>query len=165
MADTDKQATEQAAPQAGAPAITFRVQRIYVKDISFEAPSAPAVFQTPYKPRVSFNMSTKGNKFQDNLYEVVLTMTAEVKDQEDKAMYVIEVQQAGVFEIQGLEGEQLTQALHITCPNVLFPYGRETIDSLANKGTFPSLMLAPVNFEAVYLQARQKQQEQEKANG
>ncbi|MAM71415.1 MAG: protein-export chaperone SecB [Gammaproteobacteria bacterium] len=162
MADTDKQTSEQAAAPQDAGNIKFTVQRIFVKDLSFEAPSAPEIFRTPYKPKVSFNMNTKSNKFDENLYEVVLTMTAEVKDENDKPMYVAEVQQAGVFEIEGLEGERLTQALHITCPNVLFPYGRESIDSLANKGTFPSLMLAPVNFEAVYVQAKRQQEEQEK---
>ena len=144
MADTDKQTSEQAAAPQDAGNIKFTVQRIFVKDLSFEAPSAPEIFRTPYKPKVSFNMNTKSNKFDENLYEVVLTMTAEVKDENDKPMYVAEVQQAGVFEIEGLEGERLTQALHI------------------NKGTFPSLMLAPVNFEAVYVQAKRQQEEQEK---
>ncbi len=161
MADTENQTGEQAVPQADASAITFRLQRIYIKDVSFEAPSSPAVFQIPYQPKVNFNMTTKAENFQDNLYEAVLTVTTEVNDQEDKPMYVIEVQQAGVFEIKGLDGENLQQALHMTCPSVLFPYARETVDNLANKGTFPALHLPPANFEAIYEQARKSRDAQE----
>jgi preprotein translocase subunit SecB len=160
MADTENQTGEQAVPQADASAISFRLQRIYIKDVSFEAPSSPRVFQTPYQPKVNFNMTTKAENFQDNFYEAVLTITTEVNDQEDKPIYVIEIQQAGIFEIKGLKGEDLQHALHVTCPSVLFPYARETVDNLAIKGTFPALHLPPANFEAIYDQARKSRDAQ-----
>ena len=87
---------------------------------------------------------------------MVLRLTADVK-QEDKTVFLVEVQQAGIFEIAGIEGEQLEQVLSITCPSVLFPYGREAVDALVIKGSFPALMLAPINFEAVYAQAKAQQ--------
>jgi len=107
-------------------------------------------------------MNTKTNNFDGSMYEVILTMTAEVKNDDDKVLFIAEVQQAGVFEIEGLDGENLVQVLNITCPNVLFPYGRESIDNLANKGSFPSLMLQPVNFESAFLQAREQQEQKAK---
>jgi preprotein translocase subunit SecB len=160
MADTDDQVNNQAAGQIDESAVKFIIQRIYVKDSSFEAPNAPDIFREEYKPGVQFNMTTKTSNFEDSMYEVILTMTAEVKNSDDKVLFIAEVQQAGIFRIEGLEGENLTQVLHITCPNILFPYGRENIDNLANKGSFPSLMLAPVNFEAAFAQARQQQAQQ-----
>ncbi len=160
MADTEDQAKEQATDQAAEPALKFLIQRIYMKDSSFESPNTPDVFKTEYKPSVQFNMNTKTNNFQDNFYEVILTMTAEVKSSDDKVYFIAEVQQAGIFNIEGFDEEKLTEVLHITCPNVLYPYGRETIDNLATKGSFPPLMLAPVNFESAFLQAREQQAKQ-----
>ena len=88
-----------------------------------------------------------------------MRLTADVK-QEDKTVFLVEIEQAGIFEIRGIEGEQLEQVLTITCPNVLFPYGREAIDALVTRGSFPALLLAPINFENIYLQAKQQQQAQ-----
>lgn len=160
MADKEDQAKEQATDQAAEPALKFLIQRIYMKDSSFESPNTPDVFKTEYKPSVQFNMNTKTNNFQDNFYEVILTMTAEVKSSDDKVYFIAEVQQAGIFNIEGFDEEKLTEVLHITCPNVLYPYGRESIDNLATKGSFPPLMLAPVNFESAFLQAREQQAKQ-----
>lgn len=137
----------------------FGVQRLYLKDASFEAPESPEAFRRPYNPQVNFSINSRSRKIDDNFYEVVLRLTADVK-QEDKTVFLVEVQQAGVFEIAGVEGERLEQVLTITCPSILFPYGREAVDALAVKGSFPALMLAPVNFEAVYAQAKRNQQEQ-----
>jgi preprotein translocase subunit SecB len=161
MADTDDQAKEQATEQAAEPALKFLIQRIYMKDSSFESPNTPDVFKTEYKPSVQFNMNTKTNNFQDNFYEVILTMTAEVKSSDDKVFFIAEVQQAGIFNIEGFDEEKLTEVLHITCPNVLYPYGREAIDNLATKGSFPPLMLAPVNFESAYVQALEQSKQTE----
>ena len=88
----------------------------------------------------------------------MLRLTADVK-QDEKTVFLVEVQQAGIFEVSGLEGERLEQVLTITCPTVLFPYGREAVDALVTKGSFPALMLAPINFEAVYMQAKKNQAE------
>lgn len=162
MADKKDKVSEEIAGKLDESAIKFVIQRVYVKDASFESPNTPEIFKEAYKPGIQFNMNTKTNNFQENFYEVVLTLTAEVKDENDKVYYIAEVQQAGIFNIEGLDEESLTQVLHVTCPNVLFPYGREAIDNLASKGSFPSLMLAPVNFEAAFAQAREQQAEQQK---
>tara|TARA_R110000772_G_scaffold34492_12_gene83640 strand:+ start:1502 stop:2002 length:501 start_codon:yes stop_codon:yes gene_type:complete len=161
MADKKDQATEQAANQENAPAVKFLIQRIYVKDSSFEAPGAPGIFRAPYKPSVSFNMNTKTSNFDASFYEVILTLTAEVKNAEDNVLYIAEVQQAGIFDIEGIEKDDLARVLHTTCPNILYPYARESIDNLASKGSFPTLMLAPVNFDSAYEQALQQKATQE----
>lgn len=137
----------------------FGVQRIYVKDSSFEAPDTPDCFRRPYNPKVNFSINSRSKKIDEELYEVVLRLTADLK-QDDKTIFLVEVQQAGIFEVTGLDGERLEQVLAITCPSILFPYGREAIDALAIKGSFPALMLAPINFEAVYMQAKRNQAQQ-----
>jgi preprotein translocase subunit SecB len=136
----------------------FGVQRIYLKDASLEAPDSPDAFRRAYNPQVSFSINSRSKKLEGSMYEVVLRLTADVK-QDNKTSFLVEVQQAGIFEAAGLEGERLEQVLSITCPTVLFPYGREAIDSLVTKASFPPLMLAPINFEAVYLSAKKKQAE------
>ncbi|MBN4075872.1 MAG: protein-export chaperone SecB [SAR86 cluster bacterium] len=160
MADTEDQVSEQAAGQENKSAPKFIIQRVYVKDSSFEAPNTPDVFKTEYKPNIQFNMNTKTNSFQENFHEVILTLTVEVKSSDDKVFFIVEVQQAGIFNIEGLDGDRLTEVLHITCPNVLYPYAREAVDNLATKGSFPPLMLAPVNFESAFVQAREQQAKQ-----
>lgn len=138
------------------PETRFGVQRIYLKDVSLEAPDSPEAFRRAYTPQVSFSINSRSKKLEGSMYEVVLRLTADVK-QDNKTSFLVEVQQAGIFEVAGLEGERLEQVLSITCPTVLFPYGREAIDSLVTKASFPPLMLAPINFEAVYLSAKKKQ--------
>ena len=163
MAENDNQ-NQQAAAQDNAPATRFSVQRVFVKDSSFEAPDSPECFRRPYAPQINFNINSRSRKIEDTFYEVVLRLTADVK-QDDKTLFLVEVQQAGVFEIAGLENERLEQVLMITCPSILFPYGREAVDALVVKGSFPALMLAPVNFDAVYLQAKRQQAEQGRVQG
>lgn len=147
-----------AAQPAAASEPRFGVQRIYIKDSSFEAPDTPECFRRQYTPNVNFSINSKSKKIEGNAYEVVLRLTADVK-QDDKTIFLVEVQQAGIFEVGGLDGERLEQVLAITCPNILFPYGREAVDALVTKGSFPALMLAPINFEAVYMQAKRNQAE------
>lgn len=144
------------APQAEP---RFGVQRIYIKDSSFEAPDTPECFRRAYTPKVNFSVNTRSRKIEGDSYEVVLRLTADVK-QDEKTVFLVEVQQAGIFEVGGLEGDRLEQVLTITCPGILFPYGREAIDALTIKGSFPALMLAPINFEAVYMQAKRNQAQQ-----
>ncbi len=137
----------------------FALQRIYVKDISFESPNSPAIFQKQWKPDVKMDLNTKNAKLGDNHYEVVVSVTLTVTV-EGMTAYIVEVQQAGIFVVQGIEGGHLAQALSAFCPNLLFPYLRETIDTVVVKGSFPAMMLAPVNFDAIFAQAvKQKQQE------
>ena len=137
----------------------FALQRIYVKDLSFESPNAPLVFQEQWKPQVNLDLNTSHNKVSDNQYEVVLSLTVTTKIGE-KVAYIVEIQQAGVFLVQGIEGAQLGQMLGAYCPTILFPYARESIDNVVAKGSFPALMLAPVNFDAIYAQALKRKQEE-----
>ncbi|ERP91962.1 preprotein translocase subunit SecB [Marinobacter sp. ES-1] len=137
----------------------FALQRIYVKDLSFESPNSPLVFQEQWKPQVNLDLNTAHNKLSDNQYEVVLSLTVTAKVGE-KVAYIVEIQQAGVFLVAGIEGAQLGQMLGAYCPNILFPYAREAIDATVNRGSFPALMLAPVNFDAIYAQALKRKQEE-----
>ncbi|MBU2708564.1 protein-export chaperone SecB [Zooshikella marina] len=130
----------------------FALQRIYVKDLSFESPKAPDVFTKEWKPQVNLDLNTQNKQLEDNVYEVVLTLTVTVTSDEETA-FVVEIQQAGVFLIRGLEDESLHQTLGAFCPNILFPYAREAVDNLVLRGSFPPIMLAPVNFDALYMQA------------
>jgi len=145
-----------AAEQPAGP--QFALQRIYLKDSSFESPGSPAVFQGEWQPKINFDIKTRNTKMQDDLFEVVLVLTVEAT-QEDKPAFVVEVHQAGVFTAKDFEDVQLEQLLATVCPNILFPYAREVIDSLVVKGSFPALMLAPINFEALYAQQKQAQQD------
>ncbi|WP_404364833.1 protein-export chaperone SecB [Marinobacter sp.] len=137
----------------------FALQRIYMKDMSFESPNSPLVFQDQWKPQVNLDLNTSHNKISDNQYEVILSLTVTSKI-EEKVAFIVEIQQAGVFVVKGIEGAQLGQMLGAYCPNILFPYAREAIDGLVNKGSFPALMLAPVNFDAIYAQALKRKQEE-----
>ncbi len=141
----------------------FALQRIYIRDLSFEVPLGAAAYDRPWKPSVQVELNTSASPVDDGRHEVVLKITLKATLEEDVA-FLIELQQAGVFVVRGLEGEALRQVLMIACPNILFPYARETIDMMALKGSFPPVMLQPVNFEALYLQARQ-QAEQKAAGG
>lgn len=142
----------------------FALQRFYLKDASFEAPNAPDVFKQSYSPKVNFNLNNRSRKLDDdNLYEVGLRLTADVK-QDDKTLFLVEIEQAGIFDIRNLSGERLEQVLNITCPNLLFPYAKEAVESLVVKASFPPLMLNPVNFELVYNQAKQQRAEEDQSS-
>lgn len=162
MAENDQ---APAQPPAGSGTETrFGVQRIYLKDASLEAPDSPEAFRRAYNPQVNFSINSRSKKLEGSAYEVVLRLTADVK-QDNKTLFLVEVQQAGIFEVAGLDGERLEQVLTITCPTVLFPYGREAVDALVVKASFPPLMLAPINFESVYLQAKKTQAEKAASAG
>ena len=133
------------------------MQRVYVKDLSFEAPMMPEVFKREWKPRMNVDLNTKSTSVGDDDYEVVLTLTITASLEEDTA-FLVEVHQAGIFRIQGVDGENMRRVLATVCPNMLFPYARETIDNVVTKGTFPALMMAPVNFDALFAQAVQQAQ-------
>lgn len=156
--------TPQEAQQSGeAPQSAFALQRVYVKDISFESPNTPLVFQKPWKPEIQMDLNTKNSAIADNLHEIVVSVTLTAKV-EDVTAYIVEVQQAGICVVQGMEGGHLAQALNAFGPNLIFPYLRETIDNLLVKGGFPPAMLAPVNFDAIFAQAvMKKRQEAEQA--
>lgn len=145
----------------------FHIQRIYVKDVSFEAPNLPQVFQQEWEPKLAFDLGTETKQVGDDLYEVVLNISVETTmEGSGDVAFICEVKQAGVFIISGLEEMQLAHSLTSHCPGILFPYARELVSSLVNRGTFPALNLAPVNFDALFMEYLQRQgqesQEQEK---
>lgn len=130
----------------------FLIQRVYLKDLSFEAPMGAKAFIAKAQPGVDQELATETTKIDTDLYEVVLKLTVTAKIEEDAA-FLVEVHQAGLFYIKGIEGDDLTRVINTVCPQILFPYAREAIDSALIKGSFPPVMLPPVNFEALYAQA------------
>lgn len=143
-------AQEEVAPQ-------FSLQRIFVKDLSFEAPKSPEIFREDWSPQVEMDLNTRQRSLEGDFHEVVLTITVTVKTA-DEVAFIVEVQQAGIFLIQGLDEASKGHALGAFCPGLLFPYAREAIDSLVVRGSFPALMLAPVNFDALYAQELERMQ-------
>ena len=137
----------------------FALQRIYLKDSSFESPGSPTVFQGQWIPKINFDIKSKHEKLPNDLYEVVLVLTVEAQIDE-KVAFLVEVHQAGLFAAQGFDEPQTEQMLATVCPTILFPYAREAIDSLVLKGSYPALALAPINFDAIYQQQKQSQMEQ-----
>jgi preprotein translocase subunit SecB len=135
----------------------FMIQRIYVKDLSFETKNTPAVFQQEWKPDLSLNLQIENKKLEADTYEVVLTITTTVKNQNETA-FLVEVKQAGIFTIAGAPEAQLAHLLGSFCPSLLFPYAREAITSEVVRGSFPQLVLAPINFDAIYMQQMEEKQ-------
>lgn len=134
----------------------FAIQRVYIKDLSFEAPQSPAIFQQEWKPDLNLQIQTHNTKLSDDIHEVVLKLTVTAKSA-DRTAFLIEIQQAGIFTIKSFTSDQLSAVLGTTCPNILFPYARQEISNLATSGTFPPLYLAPINFDALYMQHLEQQ--------
>lgn len=139
----------------------FELHKIYVKDMSFESPMAPNIFRTEdASPSIDVQLNVRNQDLGDNIYESIVIVTVNGKLGEKDA-FLVEVQQAGVFEIAGLEEDStLAAALEVACPNVLFPFAREVVNDLVGKGGFPQLLLSPVNFESVYRRKLKRQAEQ-----
>ena len=161
MAD-EQQANGAAAPQDAAP--QFNIQRIYTKDMSFETPNSPAVFQKEWKPEIKLDLDTRSSKINENTYEVVLAVTV-TATLGDETAFLCEVQQAGIFMIGEMPEQNVAHTLGAFCPNMLFPYARETVSNLVNRGTFPQLNLAPVNFDAIFASYLQKRAQEKLAQG
>ena len=140
----------------------FSLQRIYVKDLSFEAPKSPEIFRQEWTPSVGLDLNTRQKALEGDFHEVVLTLSVTVKTGEEIA-FIAEVQQAGIFLIKGLDPASMGHTLGAFCPNILFPYAREALDGLVIRGSFPALMLSPVNFDALYAQELQRQQQSAQA--
>lgn len=136
---------------------SFALHKIYVKDISYETPHTPEIFQEQWQPSVNMDISNAARALDNAYYEVVLTVTVTVKNTE-KTVYLVEIQQAGIFHIEGFPDEVINQMTATSCPNILFPFAREMISDLVVRGGFPQLLLAPVNFEALYMQQQQQKQ-------
>lgn len=135
--------------QPETPSGQFVIHRVYVKDISFETPNSPAIFHSDWRPDVDIQLVTDASRIEVDVYEVSVRVTVTVKI-EDKTAFLVEVNQAGVFGIGGLPEDRLKYMLGSFCPNILFPYLRETVSDLVTRGGFPQLLLSPVNFDAMY---------------
>lgn len=138
----------------------FIIERIYVKDISFEAPNSPSVFTEKWEPDTNLNLNTQVNPLGEDHYEVELHVTVSVKTKDEKTAFLVEVVQAGAFLIKGYPQEQLAHLLASYCPSNLFPYAREVISNLVSKGSFPEMHLSPINFDALYAQRLEEEQAQ-----
>ena len=132
----------------------FLVQRIYTKDISFEAPNTPQLFQENWNPEINVGLGSEVKKIGGEQVELVLKVSVEAKH-EDKTVFLVEVQQAGLFQVQGFNEDEADAVMGVAAPNVLFPYARELVSDLVTRGSFPQFVLQPVNFEAIYAQQRQ----------
>ncbi len=142
-------------PQTNPATRQLMLQKIYVKDLSFESPKAPAVFATAAQPQTQLNIRSSSQEIGPSMHEVTLTLTVEAKDK-DTTLFLIEVAQAGIFQIQGYTPEERSMLIGSFCPNTLYPYVREAISDVITKGGFPPLLLQPINFDALYSQAVQE---------
>ena len=150
---TEQTNTEQQGSEA-----QFMIQRIYVKNLSFETTNTPDIFQQKWEPELSLDLNTQNTKLDEGVYEVALTVTATVKNHGTTA-FLVEVQQGGIFTIQGPAPEQLDHLLGSFCPSILFPYAREAITSEVIRGSFPQLVLAPINFDALYMHQQEEKKQ------
>jgi preprotein translocase subunit SecB len=136
------------------PQPVFSIEKIYVKDLSLEIPHAPKIYLEREAPEVNIQLHSKGERIDEGMYEVLLTITVTAKIKE-RTMFLVEVGQAGVFQIRHIPGTELDPVLGIACPTILFPYLRETVSDTVTRAGFPPVILNPVNFEALYQQGKQ----------
>lgn len=140
----------------------FMVQRIYVKDLSFEAPNSPTIFQENWTPEINVSLNNEVTKLAEGQYELALKVSVDAKH-EGKTVFLVEVVQGGAFLVQGFSDEETEAVMHIGAANIVFPYARETVSDMVSRGSFPQFVLQPVNFEAIYAQQRQAQAAQQQA--
>ena len=136
----------------------FSIEKIYVKDLSIEVPNAPQVFLHRETPTIEVQIHSKANTIGDGMYEVALTVTVNAKEGET-AFFLVEVVKAGIFQIRHVPEQDMEPILAVACPNILFPYARETVSDAITRAGFPPVILAPVNFEALYQQRLAEQQQ------
>ena len=129
----------------------FSIEKIYVKDLSLEVPSGPQIFMQSEPPQLEVHIEQRSQRVNEVLFEVTLVVTVTAK-QGDKTHFLVEVSQAGVFQVRNIPDAELAPVLGMVCPNVLFPYARETVSDVINRAGFPPVLLAPVNFEVLYQQ-------------
>jgi len=128
---------------------SFEIQRIYIKDASFEAPNTPNIFYINWKPTIEFNLDNSVKEIKKNIFEIILKIRVVVKIKED-LVFLCDVNQAGIFLISNLNKKRLHHCLYSYCPNILFPYARAYISILISHGSFPQINLVPINFDALY---------------
>ncbi|CAN1500250.1 SecB Preprotein translocase subunit SecB [Methylophilaceae bacterium] len=151
--DDNKAAAEEQTQQAG-----FSIEKIYLKDASLEIPNAPQIFTDRSQPQVGIELSNFAQQLEENVFEVAIKVTVTSKI-EDKTVFLVEVTQAGIFQIRGVPEENLEMIVGITCPNILFPYARESVSDLVVRAGFQPVLLNPINFEALFAQQKQQQAE------
>ena len=145
----DIQATEQQP--------VFSVEKLYVKDLSLEVPHAPKIFLEQETPEIDMRISTASEKVEDNFYECSVTVTVTAKLSDNRVVFLNELTQAGIFHLANIPEEDVKVLLGIACPNILFPYARETVSSTIARAGFPPVLLAPINFDALFNQAQEDQ--------
>jgi preprotein translocase subunit SecB len=141
----------------------FAIEKIFVKDLSLEVPNAPSIFLERENPQIDLQLHCEGNSIGDNAYlaSITVTVTAKLKE---KTMFLVEATQSGIFRIQNVPQEEIKMVLGIGCPNIIFPYLRETISDVVTRAGFPPVLLNPVNFEAIYQQQQQLQNQPQSDN-
>ncbi|MDZ4141025.1 MAG: protein-export chaperone SecB [Methylotenera sp.] len=152
MAQEDNNVAEQQQPG-------FSIEKIYVKDASLEIPNAPQIFTDRTQPQVNIELSNAAQALEEGVFEVAIKVTVTSKI-EDKTVFLVEVTQAGIFQIRNVPEENLDMIIGITCPNILFPYAREAVSDLVVRAGFMPVLLNPINFEALFAQQKQQQAEQ-----
>jgi preprotein translocase subunit SecB len=157
MSDEAQASTEQQQP-------VFSIEKIYVKDVSLEIPSAPAIFLEREAPQIEVQLSTAGGNVAEGIYDATITVTVTAKLGE-RTMFLVEVTQGGVFQIRNVPSSELSPILGIACPNILFPYLRESVSDLTVRAGFPPVLLNPVNFEALYAQQQAARTDSPAASG
>ncbi len=145
---------EQQAQQPAMP--VFGLEKVYVKDLSLEVPNSPQIFLEQGAPAIDVQLANQSNMVEPGIFDSILTVTVTAKIN-DKTAYLVEVKQAGIFRIMNLPPEALEPAVAVGCPNILFPYARESVSDAIMRAGFPPMLLQPVNFEAMYLQSKQQQ--------
>lgn len=158
---TEEKTPEVAADEPSQQA-QFQLQKLYMKDVSFELPNAPQIFQDDGQVEIKMNLAQRVENLTDGVHEVILTVTV-TANLGEKTAYLAEVQQAGIFAISGLNEKATHAAVNTLCPHTLFPYARRAITDLVADGGFPPLVLQPINFDQIY--AQRMQEAQEKSNG
>lgn len=136
----------------------FAIEKIYIKDLSLEIPHAPQIFIQRESPQVSIELGNTATVLDDGVYQVVITVTVTSKIA-DKTVFLVEVAQAGIFQMRNIPEENIEMILSVTCPNILFPYAREAVSDIVTRAGFPPVLLNPINFEALYAQQKQQQDE------
>jgi len=160
---TEEQTPEAAAEEESQQA-QFQLQKLYMKDVSFELPNAPQIFQDDGQVEIKMNLAQRVENLADGVHEVVLTVTV-TANLAEKTAYLAEVQQAGIFAISGLNEQATHAAVNTLCPHTLFPYARRAITDLVADGGFPPLVLQPINFDQIYAQRMQEAQAQSNGAG
>ncbi len=137
------------------PPPSFQIEKIYVKDLSLELPNAPQVFLQSETPQLDVQINNEATMLAEGMFEVVVTVTVTARGA-DKTLFLVEAAQAGIFTLRGMPEAEIEPLLAIACPNILYPYVRETVSDLVVRGGFPPVLLAPVSFEALYMQRQQQ---------